>query len=66
MDLCYLPKEISEVTNYKFVIDIIDHFSKWVWSYPVYEKNAIITLQCFKKFVFSFGKPNRLHTDNDT
>ena len=38
MDLCYLPKEISEVTNYKFVIDIIDHFSKWVWSYPVYEK----------------------------
>ena len=66
MDLWYLPKDISEVTNYKFVIIFMDQFSKLVWSYPVYEKNAITALQCFKKFVFSLGKPNRLYTDNDT
>ena len=48
MDLWYLPKDISEVTNYKFVIIFMDQFSKLVWSYPVYEKNAITALQCLK------------------
>ena len=64
MDLWYLPKEIVDITNYKYVIDIIDVFSKWIWSYPVYDKSGATALRCFRKYVFSFGKPNILHTDN--
>ena len=40
MDLCYLPKEIREKFAYKYIMDIIDHFSKWMWSYPMKEKTA--------------------------
>ena len=64
MDLWYLPNDIVEITKYKYVIDIIDVFSKWIWSYPVYDKTAASALRCLKKFIFSFGKPNTLHTDN--
>ena len=35
-----------------------------MWAYPVKNKTAEVTLNCFKKFVFSFGKPNKLHTNN--
>ena len=30
MDLWYLSKDIVDVTGYKYVIDIIDIFSKWM------------------------------------
>ena len=34
------------------------------WSYPVRDKTGISALRCFKKYVYRFGKPNFLHTDN--
>ena len=33
-------------------------------TYQVKKKNSYEALQCFKKFVYSFGKCNTLHTDN--
>ena len=64
MDLWYLPKEIREKVAYKYIMDIIDNFSKWMWSYPMKEKTAIEAVKCIKSFVFSYGKCNKLHTDN--
>lgn len=64
MDLWYLPPDMLKYTDFKYVFDIVDHFSKWLWSYPVKNKTAVEAMTCFKKFIFSFGKPNKLHTDN--
>jgi hypothetical protein len=64
MDLWYLPKEIREKVAYKNIMDIIDHFSKWMWSYPLKEKTAFEAVKCIKSFVYSFGKCNKLHTYN--
>ena len=40
MDIWYLPKDIAEASNYNYVLDIIDHFSKWLFSYPLKEKTT--------------------------
>ena len=64
MELWYLPNDLVEATNYKYIIDIVDIFSKWIWSYPVYNKTSASALRSFKKFVFSFVKPNTIHTDS--
>ena len=45
-------------------MDIIDHFSKWMWSYPMKEKTAQEAVRCIKSFIFSFGLTKKLHTDN--
>lgn len=33
--LWYFPQDIQAITDYKYVLDIVDHFSKWIWSYPL-------------------------------
>ena len=64
MNLWYLPADILKYREYKYIMDIIDHFSKWIWSYPLKYKDAYLSLICLKKFIFSFGKCNTLHIDN--
>ena len=32
-DLWYLNQELRDVTDYNYVLDIIDHFSKWNYGY---------------------------------
>ena len=45
-------------------MDIIDHFSKWMWPYPLKEKTSPQAVRCIKSFVFSFGNANKSHTEN--
>ena len=39
-DLWKLPNEISSKTNYQYIIDIIDHFTKWYFGYLLHSKEA--------------------------
>ena len=64
MDLFYLSDDISAKSNYKYVVRIIDHFSKWIWSYEIKEKTAHDCLLCLMHYVYPFGCPKKLHTDN--
>lgn len=64
MDLWYLPEDMLLYIDYKYIMDIIDHFSKWIWAYPLKSKTTFHSLQTLKNFIFSFGKCNTLHTDN--
>ena len=32
-DLWELPKEICKICDYKYIIDIVDHFSKWYYGF---------------------------------
>ena len=55
MDLWYLLPDIKNICEYKYVIDIVDHFSKWIWSYPVKSKTSEEALKCLKSYIFSYG-----------
>ena len=57
MDLFYLSDDISAKSNYKYVVSIIDHFSKLIWSYAIKEKTAHDCLLCLMHYVYAFGCP---------
>ena len=39
-DLWNLPKDIADSSEYKYVLDIVDHFSKWDYGYPLKSKSV--------------------------
>lgn len=50
---------------YKYILNVIDCFSKYVWSVALKKKNAAEVCNAFKKFLKNSGgrKPQLLHTD---
>ena len=64
MDLTYLPIELCKKTKIKYLFNLIDHFSKFIISYPIENKNGKTIAnkleQCFKEF----GVPNQIGSDN--
>lgn len=64
MDLFYLDEDIVDITGYKYIASIINHFSKWIWSYAIKAKTGQECLKCLMKYTYSFGIPNKLQTDN--
>ena len=59
-----LHNELAEYSGYKWVIDIIDYFSKFMGSFPVVENNAINVLNGIKEFCYYVGFPKIIQTDN--
>ena len=57
VDLWTLPKEIANATKYKYILDIVDHFSKWYYGYLLYTKEA---KEILKKFGLSKNSTDRL------
>ena len=48
------------------MIDIIDHFSKYLLSIPVKNNNAQNILYCLKQFFQFVGVPKIIQSDNGT
>ena len=51
-------------TSYKYIIDCIDHFSKFYWGYLIRDKTAKTTLNKIKNFIGINKKPVIIQTDN--
>lgn len=67
IDYTYLDKKYyGKNTKYKYVIDCIDHFSKFYWGYLTVDKSAKTTLNKTKMFVQINKKPIIIQTDNGT
>ena len=65
IDITYLDKKYySNKTNYKYIIDCIDHFSKFYWGYLIRDKTANTTLTKIKNFIGINKKPVIVQTDN--
>ena len=64
IDLTEIPFEISKDLNYKFICNIIDHFSKMCKSYLINNKKALNILFCIEDFVKIYGKPLSFGSDN--
>ena len=64
-DLWALPHELnSKNTQYRYVLDIIDHFTKFTASYLLNSKEALEIFPYIKNFMKNFGFPKYLITDN--
>lgn len=54
----------AEITGFSYVIEIIDHFSKFLKSYAIKENNSKNALLCIKDFCNSVGYPKIIQSDN--
>ena len=63
-DLWELEKNLSNKIGYKYILELVDHYSKWMWCYPLKNKESITVLLNIKKFFLTFGNPVILQTDN--
>lgn len=61
-----LDEDLKKITGYNWVIDLIDHFSKFLMSIPVKNNNADNIIFCIKQFVNYIGKPKIFQSDNGT
>ena len=64
MDGWKIHNELMLVSGFTWVIDIIDHFSKYLMSFPISNNNAQYFLNYLKEFCILKGIPKILQTDN--
>ena len=61
--------DISDIARFndgnRYLLTVIDCFSKFAWAIPVKRKDGLATLDAFKKLLFESAprKPKRLQTD---
>lgn len=60
MDCFYLDEDIVENTDHKHITTIIDHFSKWIWSYALKTKTGREYLLSLINYTYAFGISNKL------
>ena len=63
MDLVKLTK--TEGGN-QYICVMVDYFTKWAEAYPLKSKCAVEVTKCIVEFVYKFGAPQRLLTDQGT
>ena len=57
------PNVINFDNVYNWILNCIDHFSKFSWTYPLKHKTANDAIK-LRELVFTFGPPKILHNDN--
>ena len=64
-DLKKMPEADGKM---KYILVVVDHFSKYTWSFPLQSKEATPIRDCFeivlKQVIEAGHKPKYLHTDN--
>ena len=64
IDLTNCPDNIKDNTNYKFMLHIVDHYSKFVFGKLLEDKKADTVLNNIKNILFVTGMPKEIGTDN--
>jgi hypothetical protein len=52
--------------EYKWILHIVDHFSKYSWTFPLRTKSAEEVASHLATWIGFFGPPRLLHSDNGT
>ena len=65
-DLWYLDEPLKQNNNYEYVMDVIDHFSKYLFSFLLTNKSSSLVLSKIKLLFLQFGKCKLFQTDNGT
>ena len=64
IDLTYLPIEIIKETEFKYLFNIIDHFSKFIISFLLFDKKADSIVSKLKLCFDKYGYPEQLSCYN--
>ena len=65
MDITYIDDSIIDTNyEYKYIINIIDHYSKLLGSYLLKSKSSKEVLKYINKFICSYGIPKYIQSDN--
>ena len=64
LDITEIPQIIKEKTDYLYILNAIDHFSKLCKSYLLKNKKSLNILDCIKDFFDIYGVPLSVGTDN--
>ena len=62
-DLVVMPKKDGE---YKYILLVIDNFSKYGWAFPLKTRKPEELIECYKQIFKSGRKCKKLWTDHDT
>jgi hypothetical protein len=62
-DLCDMQKYAKENDNYKYILTVIDVFSKYAWTKPLKDKSAKSVAAAFEE-ILKNGTPDNLMTDS--
>jgi hypothetical protein len=64
IDIRTRPDKVSPDLVYNWILNCIDHFSKFSWSFPLKNKSAAEVADKLRELFFVFGPPRILHSDN--
>ena len=59
-----LDEELKTITGFNWIIDLIDHFSKFIMSIPIKNNKTNNILFCLKEFFNYIGKSLIFQSDN--
>ena len=65
-DLASFTRESDENDNYKYLLAVIDTFSRYAWVEPLKDKTPKEIVKAFNKILSEGRKPRRLRTDAAT
>ncbi len=70
MDIFDLSRYASSNKQYKYILGIIDVYTRYVWCYKMKNKDNINVFDCFKKFIGESNlkkyTPTILMSDHDS
>ncbi len=64
-DLADISKYAKDNDGYKFILAVIDDFSKYLWLRPLQNKTSAAVVESFKDFSQEGSKPILIHTDKE-
>ena len=64
IDLTHIPNILTGNTGYKYLFNILDHFSKFLISYALKDKAGKTIANLLNKTFNKYGKPEQLLSDN--
>ena len=65
-DLRCLPPKLNSDNNYKYLLDLVDHFMKFTNSFLLNTKEKYEIYPLIKNFMISYGYPKYLIKNNGT
>ncbi|CAF1516025.1 unnamed protein product, partial [Didymodactylos carnosus] len=64
VDMRTRPDKVSENVVYNWILNCIDHYSKFCWAFPLKNKTAVDVSVKLRELFFTFDPPRLLHSDN--
>lgn len=62
-DLVEMIPYAKQNKNFKYILTVIDVFSKFAWAVPVKNKTGLVVTQAMEKIITPGSAPKNLHTD---